>query len=118
MSVEIQGNARKLSRRELASLSRGNKAAKKANEILARQTAWNKLINAESAAQNGATWSAGELRRAVVQILGINKNTVSLYLSEKYFHHHRSDRLLKAAAAFETALKNKQHERNTNECAN
>jgi len=108
MNVETQtSNARKLSRRELASLSRGNKAAKKAAEILARQTAWEQLINADAAAQKGATWSAGELRRAVVEILGVNKNTVSLYLSDKYYHHHRSDRLLKAAAAFEQALKNK-----------
>lgn len=108
MNVETQtGNARKLSRRELASLSRGNKAAKKASEMLARQTAWEQLIAADAKAQKGATWAAGELRRAVVEILGVRKNTVSLYLSDKYYHHHRSDRLLKAAAAFETALQNK-----------
>ena len=107
MNVETQGNARKLSRRELASLSRGNKAAKKASEMLARQTAWEQLIAADAAAQKGATWGAGELRRAVVQILGVNKNTVSLYLSHTYYHHHRSDRLLKAAAAFDQALQNK-----------
>ena len=107
MNVETQSNARKLSRRELASLSRGNKAAKKAAEMLARQTAWEQLIAADAKAQKGATWSAGELRRAVVEILGVRKNTVSLYQSDKYYHHHRSDRLLKAAAAFETALKNK-----------
>jgi len=107
MSVEIQGNARKLSPSKLASLSRGNKAAKKASEMLSRQTAWAQLIAADAAAQKGATWGAGELRRAVVEILGVRKNTVSLYLSDKYYHHHRSDRLLKAAAAFEQALKNK-----------
>ena len=108
MNVETQTwNVVQLTPRQLASLSRGNKAAKKAAEMLARQTSWNKLINADAAAQKGATWAAGELRRAVVGILGVRKNTVSLYLSDKYYHHHRSDRLLKAAAAFETALKNK-----------
>jgi len=107
MNVETQSNARKLSRRELASLSRGNKAAKKASKMLARQTAWEQLIAADAKAQKGATWAAGELRRAVIEILGVNKNTVSLYLSHTYYHHHRSDRLLKAAAAFETALQNK-----------
>ena len=107
MNTETQGNARKLSRRELASLSRGNKAAKKASEMLARQTAWEQLITADAKAQKGATWAAGELRRAVVEILGVSRNTVSMYLNHKYYHHHRSDRLLKAAAAFETALKNK-----------
>ena len=107
MNVETQSNARKLSRRELASLSRGNKAAKKASEMLARQTAWEQLIAADAKAQKGATWAAGELRRAVVQILGVNKNTVSMYLNHKYYHLHRSDRILKAAAAFETALQNK-----------
>lgn len=110
MNTETTGNARKLTRRELAALSKSNKAAKKAAEILARQTAWNKLINAEAAAQKGATWAAGELRRAVVQILRVSKNTVSLYLSDKSYHNHRSARLLKAAEAFETALRNKQNE--------
>jgi hypothetical protein len=115
MNVETQtGNARKLSRRELASLSRGNKAAKKASEMLARQTAWEQLITADAKAQKGATWAAGELRRAVVQILGVNKNTVSMYLNHKYYHNHRSDRILKAAAAFDTALQNKiQNDSNT-----
>jgi len=108
MNVETKtGNAVQLNRRQLEAISRKNKAAKHAIEMLARQTAWEQLIAADAKAQKGATWSAGELRRAVVEILGVNKNTVSLYLSHTYYHHHRSDRLLKAAAAFETALKNK-----------
>jgi len=108
MNVETQtGNAVQLTPRQLASLSKGNKAAKKAAEMLARQTAWEQLIAADAKAQKGATWAAGELRRAVVEILGVNKNTVSMYLNHKFYHHHRSDRLLKAAAAFDQALKNK-----------
>ena len=108
MNVETKtGNAVQLNRRQLEAISRKNKAAKHAIEMLARQTAWEQLIAADAKAQNGATWAAGELRRAVVQILGVNKNTVSMYLNHKYYHHHRSDRILKAAAAFETALQNK-----------
>jgi len=108
MNVETKtGNAVQLNRRQLEAISRKNKAAKHAIEMLARQTAWEQLIAADAKAQKGATWAAGELRRAVVEILGVNKNTVSLYLSHTYYHHHRSDRLLKAAAAFDQALKNK-----------
>jgi len=108
MNAEAKtGNAVQLTPRQLASLSKGNKAAKKAAEMLARQTAWEQLIAADAKAQKGATWAAGELRRAVVEILAVNKNTVSMYLNHKYYHHHRSDRLLKAAAAFDQALKNK-----------
>jgi len=108
MNAEAKtGNAVQLTPRQLASLSKGNKAAKKAAEMLARQTAWEQLIAADAKAQKGATWAAGELRRAVVEILGVSRNTVSMYLNHKFYHLHRSDRLLKAAAAFETALKNK-----------
>lgn len=108
MNVETKtGNAVHLSRRQLAALSRENKAAKHAIEMLDRQDAWEKVIAAEAEAQKGATWAAGELRRAVVGILGINKHTISQYLNYKYYYRHRADRLLKAAAAFDTALKNK-----------
>jgi len=105
--IETQSNAVQLSRRQLAVISRENKAAKTAIEMLDRQSAWEKVIAAEAAAQKGATWAAGELRRAVVQILGINKHTISQYLNHKYYYRHRADRLLKAAAAFDQALKNK-----------
>ena len=108
MNVETQTeNAVHLSRRQLAALSRENKAAKHAIEMLDRQDAWGKVIAAEAEAQKGATWGAGELRRAVVGILGINKHTISQYLNYKYYYRHRADRLLKAAAAFEAALQNK-----------
>ena len=108
MNVETQtGNAVQLTRRQLAALSRENKAAKHAIEMLDRQDAWGKVIAAEAEAQKGATWGAGELRRAVVGILGINKHTISQYLNYKYYYRHRADRLLKAAAAFDQALKNK-----------
>jgi len=108
MNAETKtGNAVHLNRRQLAALSRENKAAKHAIEMLDRQDAWEKVIAAEAEAQKGATWSAGELRRAVVGILGINKHTISQYLNYKYYYRHRADRLLKAAAAFDTALQNK-----------
>jgi len=108
MNVETKtGNAVQLTRRQLAAISRDNKAAQYAIEMLNRQDAWEQLINADAAAQKGAIWAAGELRRAVVQILGVSRNTVSMYLNHKFYHLHRSDRLLKAAAAFEAALQNK-----------
>ena len=108
MNVETKtGNAVQLTRRQLAAISRDNKAAQYAIEMLNRQDAWEKVIAAEAEAQRGATWSAGELRRAVVGILGINKHTISQYLNYKYYYRHRADRLLKAAAAFDQALKNK-----------
>lgn len=108
MSVETKtGNAVQLNRRQLEAISRENKAAKHAIEMLDRQDAWGKVIAAEAEAQKGATWGAGELRRAVVGILGINKHTISQYLNYKYYYRHRADRLLKAAAAFDQALKNK-----------
>lgn len=110
MNVEAQtktGNAVHMSRRQLAAISRENKAAKHAIEMLDRQDAWERVIAAEAEAQKGATWAAGELRRAVVEILGVNRHTISQYLNHKYYYRHRADRLLKAAAAFETALQNK-----------